>query len=228
MHNSPAACVVPCAGVDRHVCPPGVRPTSDIEDDDYVTPICLAEWGRSFYSQCLTTPGFVECETGPGDVMYVPRGWWHMVLNVAPLTIAVSHHFLSPAGLHTTLKLLREKPHQVSGIDRGLARDKAANKTTHETAADEEDSDHARRSRAGTALLDRLMAALRDKRPQALADAEATLKKDAVRANERLQEELRRSKKKTAWRAMLAEGGSRNGEAEDAQAEPASFSFGFA
>jgi hypothetical protein len=209
-----------------------VQPTGDIEDDDYVTPICLAEWGRSFYSQCLTTPGFVECETGPGEVMYVPRGWWHMVLNVAPLTVAVSHHFLSPAGLHTTLKLLRDKPHQVSGINRGLARDKAADKTAaNETAVAEEDSDHARRSAAGTALLNRLMVALREKRPEALADAEARLQEEARRADERLQEELRRSKKKSAWRALIAEGGpggsTDDKEAEAAAAPTASFSFGF-
>ena len=81
--------------------------------DDFVTPIALSEWARDFYAEACRTPGFVETVTGPGDVTFVPRGWWHMVLNVAPLTVAVSHHFLSPAGLHNTLRLLRESPHQV-------------------------------------------------------------------------------------------------------------------
>ena len=39
-----------------------------------------------------------------------------MVVNLEPLTVAVSHHFLSPAGLHSTLRLLRDAPHQVSGV----------------------------------------------------------------------------------------------------------------
>ena len=46
--------------------------------------------------------------------MFVPRGWWHMVLNTDPsITIAVSHHFLSPAGLSNTLRMLRETPEEV-------------------------------------------------------------------------------------------------------------------
>ena len=100
--------------------------------------------------------------------MYVPRGWWHMVLNVAPLTIAVSHHFLSPTGLYNTLKLLRDKPHEVSGIDRGLARDTGGQSTPEE--------DHAQRTAAGAALHNRLMAKLREHRPGVLAAAEQVMR----------------------------------------------------
>ena len=46
-----------------------------------------------------------EAETGPGDVVFVPRGWWHMVSNQSDLTVAVSHHFVSPAGLANTLQV---------------------------------------------------------------------------------------------------------------------------
>mmetsp|Transcript_7463 Transcript_7463/g.17057 ORF Transcript_7463/g.17057 Transcript_7463/m.17057 type:complete len:132 (+) Transcript_7463:493-888(+) len=108
--------------------------------------------------------------------MFVPRGWWHMVRNVAPLTVAVSHHFLSPTGLHNTIRLLRESPEEVSGIDRGLRprQDPGPNPPPAAIAMAAAD-DHERRSAAGTALLDRLVAALRERRPEALARAEEDL-----------------------------------------------------
>ena len=216
-----------------------------------------AKGARDFYSEACRTPGFVEAETvhaspcishvssmylsrtcmilnllmlhaqGPGDVTFVPRGWWHMVLNVAPLTIAVSHHFLSPAGLHSTLRLLRDTPQQVSGIDRGLKRDAesatdadadattaatavpalraaasaatatatatasaAASAATSAAASDAHaavavDDDDARRKAAGVALHDRLVAALRARRPEALEAAEAILKEEDARRGPR-------------------------------------------
>ena len=162
-----------------HVTPPGVFPAANGGPGDYVTPLALAEWARDFYGEALKTPGFVESESGPGDVTFVPRGWWHMVLNVAPLTVAVSHHFLSPAGLHTTLRLLRETPEQVSGIDRGLARD--AKRAATNSGMPQETDDHNRRSTAGTALHDRLVTALKEKRPAALEAAERLLAEEDSR-----------------------------------------------
>ena len=160
--------------------PPGVFPTSTDGGHDYATPIALAEWARDHYAEACRTPGFVEAETGPGDVTFVPRGWWHMVLNVAPLTVAVSHHFVSPAGLYTTLRLLRTTPHQVSGVDRGLTRDRGDDAGAM-TAEEREAADHARRTAAGVALHDRLVAALLEKRPEVLEAAEATLAAEAAR-----------------------------------------------
>ena len=181
-----------------HVTPPGVFPTSHDGGHDYVTPIALAEWARDHYAEACRTPGFVEAETGPGDVTYVPRGWWHMVLNVAPLTVAVSHHFLSPAGLHTTLRLLRETPWQVSGIDRGLSRDTAEQEqqpaaaaasapgpAAVTTAEAREAEDHAKRTAAGVALHDHLVSKLRARRPEALEAAEALLREQDARREQR-------------------------------------------
>jgi hypothetical protein len=143
------------------------------DDGDFVTPVSLAEWARAFYKEACRTPGFIECETAPGDVMYVPRGWWHMVLNVAPITIAVSHHFLSPTGLYNTLRMLRETPGEVSGIDRGLAPRTSSGVSSPDAAAE----DHARRTAAGHAMHDKLMAALSHARPDVLASAEAELRR---------------------------------------------------
>ncbi|KAH8056971.1 hypothetical protein JL722_7194 [Aureococcus anophagefferens] len=93
------------------VTPPGVRPSVDGDGDNYLAPVSNAEWARAgFYEECAAHPRFLECQTKPGDVVYVPRGWWHMVLNLAPVTVAVSHHFVSPSGLPNVLKRLRDTP----------------------------------------------------------------------------------------------------------------------
>ena len=34
-----------------------------------------------------------------GEVIYVPQGWWHAVLNVSPWTVAVTHNLVPPAAL---------------------------------------------------------------------------------------------------------------------------------
>ena len=189
-----------------HIPPPGVFPSAD-GGGDYVTPLVLEEWARDFYQEACRMPGFCETESGPGDATFVPRGWWHMVLNLAPLTIAVSHHFLSPAGLHATLRLLRETPCQVSGIDRGLARDRSSDAGSSDaTPAERQADDDARRRTAGSALHDRLMEKLQASRPEALRAAELLLR----------EEDSRRGGAVGLLKKLVAP-----------ETAPASFSFGF-
>jgi hypothetical protein len=53
---------------------------------------------------------------GAGDVLFVPRGWWHCVLNLDPVNVAVTQNFCSRAGLPAVLAFLKEKPGCVSGV----------------------------------------------------------------------------------------------------------------
>eukprot|EP00629_Pelagomonadales_sp_RCC1024_P005998 CAMPEP_0119262142 /NCGR_PEP_ID=MMETSP1329-20130426/1959_1 /TAXON_ID=114041 /ORGANISM="Genus nov. species nov., Strain RCC1024" /LENGTH=459 /DNA_ID=CAMNT_0007261755 /DNA_START=91 /DNA_END=1467 /DNA_ORIENTATION=- len=144
------------------VTPPGVRPSAD--GLDLLAPLSLAEWAAAFYGEAREHPQFVDALTGPGDVVFVPRGWWHCVVNLDDFTVAVTHNFCSPRGLASTLGLLRDAPHLVSG----LVRDERVDE------CDDRD-EVARRAALGSALHDRLVTALRRKRPDALAAAEAEL-----------------------------------------------------
>lgn len=41
----------------------------------------------------------IECRQGPGETMFVPSGWWHVVIN-EEYTIAVTHNYCSVENLH--------------------------------------------------------------------------------------------------------------------------------
>ncbi|KAF1758133.1 hypothetical protein GCK72_014591 [Caenorhabditis remanei] len=41
----------------------------------------------------------IECRQGPGETMFVPSGWWHVVINEG-FTVAVTHNYCSVENLH--------------------------------------------------------------------------------------------------------------------------------
>lgn len=48
----------------------------------------------------------IECICRPGEVLYVPRGWWHCVLNLGH-TVAVTQNYVSSTGLPKVLHFLK-------------------------------------------------------------------------------------------------------------------------
>ena len=146
-----------------------------------------------------------------------------MVVNVEAVTIAVSHHYVSPVGLSSTLRLLRDSPHEVSGLDRGLApRDKDG--AAHPDAAAE---DHRRRSAVGTQVHDALVAALHKQRPDVLTQAEEELRAPSNCATDQQQPQQRLKKRKvvaSSFKALLGE--KQKGGAEQ-QGGGFAFSFNF-
>ena len=70
------------------VTPPGVFPSS--EGDSVAMPISIGEWLLNFYQQehvnnLRHSPHHLrplECTVEPGDLMFVPHGWWHAVVNI--------------------------------------------------------------------------------------------------------------------------------------------------
>ena len=90
------------------------------EDQSEVTsPLSIAEWLLGFHAQARATPGCVEGICEAGEVLHVPSGWWHLVINLSP-SIAITQNFVPEAHLARVLDFLKTKPEQVSGFSRDV------------------------------------------------------------------------------------------------------------
>lgn len=133
--------------------PPGVYPSQS--GDDVIMPISLGEWFLSHWDDHVKQRSHpdkskrpLECTVNPGDILFVPHGWWHCVLNLDDgMNIALTKNYVSRSNLSDVLRFLRMKPQQISGC-----RDR------REAIQPEE-------------LLDTFMSRLRSKRPDLLQEA---------------------------------------------------------
>lgn len=99
-----------------HAPPPGVTPSTD--GGDVRAPLSVMEWFINFYEAAREygrTVGAIECVVNTGEVMFIPAGWWHIVLNLE-FTIAVTQNYASPVHAVRIAKWLREHPDQISGV----------------------------------------------------------------------------------------------------------------
>ena len=101
------------------VTPPGVHPSPN--GDHVAMPISIGEWILNYWTEHVQRYKDVpsrrpmECTVEPGDVMFVPHGWWHMVINLDDVNIAVTHNYVSQSNLATVLRFLQKKVDQISG-----------------------------------------------------------------------------------------------------------------
>ncbi|KAJ3093418.1 hypothetical protein HK100_006620 [Physocladia obscura] len=97
--------------------PPGVFPSKD--GSEVVTPISLAEWFLNHYDDIQSCPVKpIECVCRAGEILYVPRGWWHCVMNLEE-SIAITQNFVNECNLEQVLNFIRTKPDQISGYGSG-------------------------------------------------------------------------------------------------------------
>lgn len=84
--------------------PPGVRVSAD--GADVACPVSVMEWFLSFY-QYKDAAGVkpLECTVKAGEVIFVPRGWWHAVLNLEE-TVAVTQNYVSASNLDQVLNFI--------------------------------------------------------------------------------------------------------------------------
>ena len=146
-----------------------------------------------------------------GDTIFVPRGWWHAVLNLETPTIAVTTNFVSEAGLPQALRWVRSRDASlVSGV---------------------------RGDEARLRLAQRWEVALKEKAPETLAEAEAKIEREdaaveARRAKERALASLFREESGGGERKKKREGEGEEGEAAavgaPSSAPGGGFSFNFA
>lgn len=85
-------------------------------------PLSVGEWLLTFWSEhCQrkhSAPRHerpLETTALPGDVVFVPHGWWHMVINLDDVNVAITHNYVAKSNLSNVLKFLSEKRDQVSG-----------------------------------------------------------------------------------------------------------------
>ena len=53
--------------------------------------------------------GMVEVLQQPGEIIYVPQGWWHAVINVSDWTVAVTHNLVMPQALPDAFAMAAEE-----------------------------------------------------------------------------------------------------------------------
>ncbi|KAF9581020.1 hypothetical protein BGW38_002116 [Lunasporangiospora selenospora] len=100
-----------------HILPPGVFTNED--ESEVTSPVSLMEWFSNFYAstQFPDDPSLRPLEgiCREGEIMFVPRGWWHAVVNLDDC-IAVTQNYVGSQNLKETMQFLYLKRDQVSGV----------------------------------------------------------------------------------------------------------------
>ncbi|XP_022982916.1 F-box protein At5g06550 [Cucurbita maxima] len=87
------------------VVPPGVHPSPD--GADVACPVSIIEWFMNFYSATKTWKKKpIECICKAGEVIFVPNGWWHLVINLEE-SIAITQNYVSRRNLLNVLDFLK-------------------------------------------------------------------------------------------------------------------------
>jgi hypothetical protein len=102
------------------ISPPGVRASEN--EGDVIVPLTTGEWLLSFWKFHLeerNNPDLskrpLEVIMQPGELIFVPHNWWHMVINLDDC-IALTHNYVSKSNLPDCLRFLREKSDHISGV----------------------------------------------------------------------------------------------------------------
>ncbi|RKF71693.1 F-box protein [Golovinomyces cichoracearum] len=97
--------------------PPGVYVSKD--ESEVTSPLSIAEWLLGFHAEARRTPGCIEGICREGEILHVPSGWWHLVVNLETTT-AITQNFVPRIHLAKVLRFLEHKSDQISGFKKDL------------------------------------------------------------------------------------------------------------
>ncbi|GMH29017.1 hypothetical protein Nepgr_030860 [Nepenthes gracilis] len=88
------------------VIPPGVHPSPD--GVEVACPVSIIEWFMNFYAATKDWKKKpIECICKAGEVIFVPHGWWHLVINLEE-SIAITQNYVSRRNLLNVLDFLKK------------------------------------------------------------------------------------------------------------------------
>lgn len=102
--------------------PPSVSPPGVYESEDgseVTSPLSIAEWLLGFHAEARRLPGCIEGICRAGEMLHVPSGWWHLVVNLES-GVAVTQNFVPRSHVAAVLAFLKDRPEQVTGFEKHI------------------------------------------------------------------------------------------------------------
>ncbi|KAI1277138.1 hypothetical protein F5Y07DRAFT_364191 [Xylaria sp. FL0933] len=96
---------------------PGVFVSED--SSEVTSPLSIAEWLLEFHAEARQLPGCIEGVCKAGEILHVPSGWWHLVVNLEA-GVALTQNFVPRSHLTDVLSFLKKKPDQVTGFKKTI------------------------------------------------------------------------------------------------------------